>query len=75
MLLSLLWLVALTNAFNLLDNMDGLAAGVAAIAAIGTVLLFASTGASTPPGSAAALAGRLRRVPPPQLPSRADVHG
>ena len=34
MLLSLLWLVALTNAFNLLDNMDGLAAGVAAIAAL-----------------------------------------
>ena len=31
--LTLLWLLALTNAFNLLDNMDGLAAGIAAIAA------------------------------------------
>ena len=31
--LTLLWLVGVTNAFNLLDNMDGLAAGVAASAA------------------------------------------
>lgn len=31
--LTLLWLVGVTNAFNLLDNMDGLAAGVAAAAA------------------------------------------
>jgi UDP-GlcNAc:undecaprenyl-phosphate GlcNAc-1-phosphate transferase len=33
-LLTLLWIVALTNAFNLLDNMDGLSAGVAAIASL-----------------------------------------
>ncbi|HXG05474.1 MAG TPA: hypothetical protein VNO23_18930 [Candidatus Binatia bacterium] len=31
--LSVLWLVGMANAFNLIDNMDGLAAGVAAIAA------------------------------------------
>jgi UDP-GlcNAc:undecaprenyl-phosphate GlcNAc-1-phosphate transferase len=31
--LALIWLVALTNAFNLLDNMDGLAATLAALAA------------------------------------------
>ncbi len=30
---SVIWLVAITNAFNFLDNMDGLAAGVAAICA------------------------------------------
>lgn len=30
--LSVLWLVGMTNAFNLLDNMDGLSAGVAFIA-------------------------------------------
>lgn len=29
--LSILWIVGITNAFNLLDNMDGLAAGIAAI--------------------------------------------
>jgi UDP-GlcNAc:undecaprenyl-phosphate GlcNAc-1-phosphate transferase len=32
-LLTLVWLVGITNAFNLLDNMDGLAAGMAAITA------------------------------------------
>ncbi|MBC7352252.1 MAG: undecaprenyl/decaprenyl-phosphate alpha-N-acetylglucosaminyl 1-phosphate transferase [Thermogutta sp.] len=31
-ILSILWIVALINAFNMMDNMDGLAAGVAAIA-------------------------------------------
>lgn len=32
--LTILWIVLITNAFNLLDNMDGLSAGVAAIAGI-----------------------------------------
>lgn len=31
--LTILWIVGVTNAFNLLDNMDGLTAGVAAVAA------------------------------------------
>jgi UDP-GlcNAc:undecaprenyl-phosphate GlcNAc-1-phosphate transferase len=31
---TLLWLVGMTNAFNLLDNMDGLSAGVAFVAAL-----------------------------------------
>jgi len=56
-LLSLLWLVALTNAFNLLDNMDGLAAGVAAIAALAHTLLFASAGAIDAARLSAAVAG------------------
>src|SRR5579862_3185165 len=33
MIVSILWLVGITNAFNLLDNMDGLSAGVALISA------------------------------------------
>jgi UDP-GlcNAc:undecaprenyl-phosphate GlcNAc-1-phosphate transferase len=33
-LLSLVWLVGITNAFNLLDNIDGLSAGIAAVAGI-----------------------------------------
>ncbi|MEP7309741.1 MAG: hypothetical protein ABJA98_29890 [Acidobacteriota bacterium] len=37
-LLTLLWVVGMTNAFNLLDNMDGLCAGVALI--VGTALLI-----------------------------------
>jgi UDP-GlcNAc:undecaprenyl-phosphate/decaprenyl-phosphate GlcNAc-1-phosphate transferase len=32
-IVSVLWIVALINSFNMLDNMDGLSAGVAAIAA------------------------------------------
>lgn len=31
--LTIVWIVGVTNAFNLLDNMDGLSAGIAAIAA------------------------------------------
>ncbi|MDI6606483.1 MAG: MraY family glycosyltransferase, partial [Candidatus Omnitrophota bacterium] len=38
--LTLLWIVAVTNAFNLLDNIDGLAAGIATIASL---MLFFST--------------------------------
>lgn len=32
--LTILWIVGITNAFNLLDNMDGLAAGIAAISSL-----------------------------------------
>jgi UDP-GlcNAc:undecaprenyl-phosphate GlcNAc-1-phosphate transferase len=34
MILTYLWIVGITNAFNLLDNMNGLSAGIAAIAAL-----------------------------------------
>jgi UDP-GlcNAc:undecaprenyl-phosphate/decaprenyl-phosphate GlcNAc-1-phosphate transferase len=37
-LLTLVWLVGMTNAFNLLDNMDGLAGGVALIVGAGLLL-------------------------------------
>ncbi len=36
---TLLWIVGITNAFNLLDNMDGLSAGVGAISAAGFAVL------------------------------------
>lgn len=35
MLLTLVWIVGMTNALNLLDNMDGLSSGLAIVAAIG----------------------------------------
>ena len=41
--LSVLWIVTLTNAFNFLDNMDGLSAGVAVICA-GMFLIAAGSG-------------------------------
>ena len=34
MIVSILWVVGITNAFNLLDNMDGLSAGVAFVASL-----------------------------------------
>lgn len=42
--ITLVWLVGITNAFNLLDNMDGLSGGIAAIAAAHFALMCAFTG-------------------------------
>jgi UDP-GlcNAc:undecaprenyl-phosphate/decaprenyl-phosphate GlcNAc-1-phosphate transferase len=39
-LLTMLWIIGLTNALNLLDNMDGLAAGIGLIAAVYLAYLF-----------------------------------
>jgi UDP-GlcNAc:undecaprenyl-phosphate/decaprenyl-phosphate GlcNAc-1-phosphate transferase len=38
------WIIGITNAINLLDNMDGLAAGIAAIAAFVLAIGFADSG-------------------------------
>lgn len=38
--LTIVWLIGITNALNLLDNMDGLAAGIAAIASVFLALSF-----------------------------------
>ncbi|WP_324716209.1 MraY family glycosyltransferase [Carboxydochorda subterranea] len=46
--ITLLWLVGVTNAVNLLDGLDGLAAGVVAIAAVPTLLAAASRGLADP---------------------------
>jgi UDP-GlcNAc:undecaprenyl-phosphate GlcNAc-1-phosphate transferase len=44
---STLWLVGITNAFNIIDNMDGLSCGVAAIALIRMILLGGLGGGSS----------------------------
>jgi UDP-GlcNAc:undecaprenyl-phosphate GlcNAc-1-phosphate transferase len=49
--LSVLWIVGITNAFNLLDNMDGLSAGVAFIAALFIFLLHLSSPGATSPAA------------------------
>jgi len=43
MMLTLVWIVGMTNAFNLLDNMDGLCAGIALI--VGAALMVNLSGA------------------------------
>jgi UDP-GlcNAc:undecaprenyl-phosphate GlcNAc-1-phosphate transferase len=57
--LSVFWLVGITNALNLLDNMDGLAAGVAAIAAGFFAAFYGLGGHASSAALLLALAGAL----------------
>jgi len=54
---TVLWVVLVTNALNLIDNMDGLASGVAGIAAVFFLLLAAMSGQYLVGALAAALLG------------------
>ena len=69
MVLTLVWVVGITNAFNLLDNMDGLAAGMAVIAGGFRLALFLLDGdlaaAIMTAGFVGAVAGFLIRNAPP----------
>jgi UDP-GlcNAc:undecaprenyl-phosphate GlcNAc-1-phosphate transferase len=58
-LLTALWIVGLTNALNLLDNMDGLAGGIALIAAVYMAFLFNQHGDTQHAVLALALAGAV----------------
>jgi UDP-GlcNAc:undecaprenyl-phosphate GlcNAc-1-phosphate transferase len=55
--LMLFWVVGITNAFNLLDNMDGLSGGVTTVAAAFFLLLAAMSGQYLVGALAAALVG------------------
>ena len=48
-MLTLFWIVGITNAFNLLDNMDGLCAGTVLIAGAFLLLVFVNGGAAAAP--------------------------
>lgn len=54
---SILWIVGITNAMNLLDNMDGLSAGVAAVAAATLAVHGSTWGNPMLTAAAAALGG------------------
>lgn len=58
-LVTMLWIVGVTNAVNLLDNMDGLAAGVTAIAALFLAAVMREAGQRTDALLMVALAGAL----------------
>jgi len=58
-LLTAVWIVGLTNAVNLLDNMDGLAGGIALIAALYLAFLFHQQGDAQHAIMSLALAGAL----------------
>lgn len=57
LLVTVLWVVGITNAFNLLDNMDGLSAGIAAIASAFLALIAALNGQYLVAALAAGVAG------------------
>jgi UDP-GlcNAc:undecaprenyl-phosphate GlcNAc-1-phosphate transferase len=47
MVITIFWLIGITNAINLLDNMDGLATGIAAIASAFLTFNFIASGQTT----------------------------
>jgi UDP-GlcNAc:undecaprenyl-phosphate/decaprenyl-phosphate GlcNAc-1-phosphate transferase len=57
--LTILWVMAITNAFNLIDIMDGLASGVGAIAALVLVIINYRSGRELIVPLSVALAGSL----------------
>lgn len=57
--ITVFWLVGVTNALNLLDNMDGLSGGVACIGALVQAFFFLSQGQATEAAVCFALAGSL----------------
>jgi UDP-GlcNAc:undecaprenyl-phosphate GlcNAc-1-phosphate transferase len=57
LVLTMLWVVGITNAFNLLDNMNGLSGGIAMIAAVFFTLLAAMSNQYLVGALAGALAG------------------
>jgi UDP-GlcNAc:undecaprenyl-phosphate GlcNAc-1-phosphate transferase len=57
--ITLLWIIGMTNAFNLIDGLDGLAAGVGLIAALTLAVLAAAAGRPEIALIALALAGAL----------------
>lgn len=57
LVLTLFWFIAVTNALNLLDNMDGVSSGVTTISAIGFAAVFAGSGEFMLAALALALAG------------------
>ncbi len=59
MLLTLVWIVGITNALNLLDNMDGLSAGVGIIASGSLLLTLIGAGATPEAQLVAILMGAL----------------
>src|SRR5262249_55631111 len=70
--LTLFWLVGITNAFNLLDNMDGLAATVGVVAAGFRLMFFSWDGTADGVRASAAFLGALlgflvRNFPPAKI--------
>lgn len=46
-MVTLIWIVGITNAFNLLDNMDGLCAGIAMVSSLSMAVLYSTMNPET----------------------------
>jgi UDP-GlcNAc:undecaprenyl-phosphate GlcNAc-1-phosphate transferase len=71
-LITLFWIVGITNAFNLLDNMDGLASAIAMVAGLFRLLFFQWEGDAAGALAAAAFIGAVagflvRNFPPARI--------
>ena len=73
--ITIFWLIGITNAINLLDNMDGLAAGIAAIASCFLTMNFIVSGQPAEALMMAVFAAAPAGFPGLQLESRVDLHG
>lgn len=65
--ISLLWIVGLTNAFNLLDNMDGLTSTVAVAGLVGIAILYGGIGYFALPMAGALLGFLYWNRPPARM--------
>ena len=74
-LLSLVWIVGITNAFNLLDNIDGLSAGIAAIAGIFLLAALSPSGGDAAVPGRRGIRGRGAGIPHLQRAAGVDLHG
>ena len=74
-LLSLVWIVGITNAFNLLDNIDGLSAGIAVVAGVFLLAALSASGASPLTLAVAAFVGAALGIPRLQRAAGVDLHG
>src|SRR3954447_1123219 len=73
LVVTVLWIAAVVNAFNLFDNMDGAASTIAAAAAAGTALLGIVIGDRWLTAAAAALCGACLGFLPHNLSSPAKI--
>ena len=73
--LTVLWILAVTNAFNIIDIMDGLASGVAAIAALSSPRPISWHGGTRRLFWQSCLPERSVGFSAPQLPSRKNISG
>ena len=75
MVITIFWLIGITNAINLLDNMDGLATGIAAIASGFLTFNFMTANQTTEALMLGGFHGGVGRISDLQLESGLDLHG